>query len=599
MAEDRKQLEFLFPFKGYDVGTSIQKQPPFTTLKALNVWPYDHNGRPCGAVRPGIRLISSQTFKDGITAITRAKVNVTDGNGIDAVILADGAGSIWYTPSIGTLSFTGVATGASVSGVATGSTLISNTDKVFIVDGTQYPRQFNFYNPTSPTGPFPPGQWPPPSDPNAVTNTATSNLTASAGAMPQYCTFGIYWRARLLLSGQPKTPHIVYASRQGNETDWDTSVINDPGAAWALNAAQAGQIGDSVVALIPINDDTLLICGTHSIYRLDGDVTAGGSLSLITTDIGIVGNRAWCMDGEGVVYFVSHSGFFSCNGRVKNISETRLGTYWSTYCTKAYRFILVYEPVRHGVWIFCIDGSGHGVVSLFYDIGADGFFPMALDGASGGNLQDYYGAGPLSAVWSHDKTGTFRGVLLGGSTAYPSRNAYLRFLGSTGCGLYDEDHDYTNVAIRSYVVLGPQIVEGDFDRKKSFEMSLTCGTNLRMTPGPTPFTYGSDVPGLVLGTNSQNPSLPDSVFGMSAAVLSSPDLVSVSHFEVTTAGNLVRANSNVTAYTQRFTAWGWNPPFKDRQSDKAFALAIWNAESGKTWSFERAVLRIGESGRAR
>ena len=150
-------------------------------------------------------------------------------------------------------------------------------------------------------------------------DTATGVMAAyaaSAGTAPTGCTIAVNWRGRLVLSGADSDPQNIYASRAGTQptptvgaTDWDYSQP-DPLAAWAMNLAPSGRVGPPVVALMPLSDDTMLVGGEQSIWKISGDPADGGAIHPVSDTAGVSGPNAWCRGPDGTVYWVGPTGLF-------------------------------------------------------------------------------------------------------------------------------------------------------------------------------------------------------------------------------------------------------------------------------------------------
>lgn len=149
---------------------------------------------------------------------------------------------------------------------------------------------------------------------NATTNT-TGFLTASAGAVPASpnggkcrlcCTYG----GRHTLSGLLRDPQLVFLSAIGNPQDWNYGRF--PTVATQAVAAQPGsQLGecpDLVNALLPYNDDLLILLCDESIYMLSGNPAQGGQFDRVAKGIGGAFGRPFCMDPSGNMYFFSSRG---------------------------------------------------------------------------------------------------------------------------------------------------------------------------------------------------------------------------------------------------------------------------------------------------
>lgn len=116
------------------------------------------------------------------------------------------------------------------------------------------------------------------------------------------------WRQRILLSGLLLDPQNVFASAQADPTNFAYDPeFQSPQQAFVLNAgAPAGQVGDVVTAMIPYNNDILVVLCDHSIYYLNGDPFDGGRIDLISDAIGGAPGQSWCRDPYGNIYFVSN-----------------------------------------------------------------------------------------------------------------------------------------------------------------------------------------------------------------------------------------------------------------------------------------------------
>jgi len=104
----------------------------------------------------------------------------------------------------------------------------------------------------------------------------------------------------------------IYASRQGDYTDWAMSAdISDVARPFVIQLSEAGEQGGSVTALIPHKDSYLLAATASSLWVVRGDPTADGSLQNISRDVGTVGPRAWCRDHIDRYYLLSSHGVYT------------------------------------------------------------------------------------------------------------------------------------------------------------------------------------------------------------------------------------------------------------------------------------------------
>ncbi len=106
--------------------------------------------------------------------------------------------------------------------------------------------------------------------------------------------------------------HAIYASRQGDYTDWSlSSDLSDAGRPFVIQLSESGELGGDIVALIPHKDAYLLAMTASSSWVVQGDPTADGRLQNISRDVGIVGPRAWCRDHLDRYYFLSSPGLYT------------------------------------------------------------------------------------------------------------------------------------------------------------------------------------------------------------------------------------------------------------------------------------------------
>ncbi len=135
---------------------------------------------------------------------------------------------------------------------------------------------------------------------------------ATAGSLPVdtdgnrprlICT----WRGRMVMAGVLNDPQMWYMSRTSVPTDFNYfPEETSPDQPVAGNNSPLGLIGDVVTALIPYNDDILIVGGDHNIYMFNGDPMAGGQIDLLSDSMGIAWGQAWCKDPSGNLYFFSN-----------------------------------------------------------------------------------------------------------------------------------------------------------------------------------------------------------------------------------------------------------------------------------------------------
>lgn len=101
-----------------------------------------------------------------------------------------------------------------------------------------------------------------------------------------------------------------FCSRMGNHADWDYGAdMGDTTRAIEGNLAFAGDRGEAITAIMPVDDGTLYIATEHTLWRMRGDPSVG-EMHLVSREYGVVGPKAWCTANQRL-FFVSHRGFVS------------------------------------------------------------------------------------------------------------------------------------------------------------------------------------------------------------------------------------------------------------------------------------------------
>jgi hypothetical protein len=219
------------------------------------------------------------------------------------------------------------------------------------------------------------------------------------------------YRARLI---RP-SGGLIFASRQGDYKDWDLSVdISDAGRAYVIQLAEAGEIGADVVSLIPHKDAYMMAATSNSLWVIQGDPTADGTLRNISREVGMVGAKAWCRDHLDRYYFLSSHGLYtvSASGEgLQAISENVIPEHLTGVNNT--NTVLQYDHETRGVYIHIPDAE----VSWLFDTERQGFWPFKVgysgshvaigpialgDGATFGRLTQIHGVlaqGSVNVTW--------------------------------------------------------------------------------------------------------------------------------------------------------------------------------------------------------
>lgn len=181
---------------------------------------------------------------------------------------------------------------------------------------------------------------------------------------------------------------IIYASRQGDYTDWDYGKdISDSGRAFIIQLAEAGEIGGNVTALIPHKDAYMLAATSSSLWVVQGDPTADGTLRNISRDVGIINAKAWCRDHLDRYYFLSSHGLYTVGPSgdgLQALSEDVIPEHL-TGVTDV-NTVLQYDHGTGGVYIHIPTAA----VSWFFDTERGGFWPFKV-----GHTGSYIAMGPI------------------------------------------------------------------------------------------------------------------------------------------------------------------------------------------------------------
>ena len=193
------------------------------------------------------------------------------------------------------------------------------------------------------------------------------------GEVPKRPKIIASWRNRLVLARTIEEPHNWHMSAVGDAENWDYfPVLPVSTQAVSGNTARAGLAPDVVNALIPYNDDLMLIGGDRTISRMTGDPMAGGQIDLISQSIGIAFGDTWCMDPEGVVYFASTEGDIYAMppmGQPQRISNSMVRRqYMDQWHGGLFRLKLVWNHADEGLHVFFMPGTvGYVEGSPAYD----------------------------------------------------------------------------------------------------------------------------------------------------------------------------------------------------------------------------------------
>jgi hypothetical protein len=157
----------------------------------------------------------------------------------------------------------------------------------------------------------------------------------------------------------------------GDHTDTtEDADVSDTRAPAVFQLSEAGDMGDTVVALIAHKDQFLIGFTATETWVLSGDPHTG-RLHRISDRVGIVGANAWCVNHD-TIYFLSSHGLYSMQADgsgLKALSEDKVPEELTGITDTA--TTLTYNHADRGVYIHFTTG-----VNWFYDTERDAFWPF-------------------------------------------------------------------------------------------------------------------------------------------------------------------------------------------------------------------------------
>jgi hypothetical protein len=269
------------------------------------------------------------------------------------------------------------------------------------------------------------------------------------------------WRGRIVLAGWFKMPQAIYMSATDDPTDWDLARLNySPSQAFATTVGPQNSPGSVVTALMPFNDDVLVIGCDHELWMVNGDPQAGGQISRITDAIGVAPGLAFTMDPYGTLYFVSNKmGIYSMvPGQLPQRISQPIENLIQDVNTGTNGIVCVWDDRFQGVRIYITPlDQPRATVHYFWEARTGAWWQVV----HANPLHN-----PLCAIDFDGNTSTDRTVVVG------SWDGYVRFVDKAAV---DDD----GTPISSEVWLGP-ILSKTFDDMRVDELVVDLGE----TSGP-------------------------------------------------------------------------------------------------------------------
>lgn len=341
------------PLGGINRSFGFQKQPLYTAIDILNMWPFNAaDGRHVLATRPDLTAITSPGTGVNLLAQVTAGGSGKPAQGL----VAAAAGSLKYWTGSGWTA----SGGAQHSSISTGRQVFASPlDKYLVIANDTDLLVYDY------------------------AGNSCATIVASAGTAPTGCPIITTHMGSIMVAGKSGQENVVFSSRTGDHTDWDTSQpATDPARAFATNLEVDGRVNEPISAMIQFTADQTIIAGPTSMRVMRGHLSRGGIVDVISMTIGVLGNNAWCLDGNGNLFFMSKSGLGSIPAgsnsppvlvSAKKMPDSLRGIvydYTNPNISMAYsaRWNCIYIAV-----------SGTQAQSWLYDIEGGGFFRMSFD----------------------------------------------------------------------------------------------------------------------------------------------------------------------------------------------------------------------------
>jgi hypothetical protein len=387
-----KTIDFEFPFGGIFENAGYSEQPEGTSPSACNVRGYDISlRRKIGCQRQGTTKIPN--FTSSTYPIDLLISAFIGGSTLENVCYLTN-GKV-YTGNIanGTASFTEATfIGASVNYNATQVSIAGAYDYFWMVNGTC--DSFKRIDPIT----------------HAITIPS-----ASSGSIPSSATIIALYHGRLFHAGFPADPFNYWASRVGDPLDYYVGSTDVGGAFSGNDTPQAGLLGDRITAMIPYNDQRMVIGMATSLAVMRGDPKAGGDVAFLSREVGIVNKNAWARSPEGALYFLGADGLYVLTApdrAPKCLSRKRLDATLGHIDHSAYRVSLSWDPLEIGVKILIVPRSPNlnnyptGLCTMvFYEERSDTFWYDAYYYGAPNAMRAVYGTGstgPILAIGCYD-----------------------------------------------------------------------------------------------------------------------------------------------------------------------------------------------------
>lgn len=182
-----------------------------------------------------------------------------------------------------------------------------------------------------------------------------SVLTATDGTVPLGCNIVTTHSNRIWFAGDTNNPNAWYASRAGDETDWAYGEP-DANSAVAGNEFRAGQIGEPITALIPHNEECMVVGANDSFYVIRGDIGSGGYITRINSKVGPISPNAWCRTTTDELVMLTRDGLYTmpngCGENPQAVSRQTVPYELLNVSTERYLPLLAFDHTQGAVHVY-------------------------------------------------------------------------------------------------------------------------------------------------------------------------------------------------------------------------------------------------------
>jgi hypothetical protein len=262
---------------------AFQRSPQASALDSFNFWPIDpKTGRNVPGTRPKFVQLDSVAGTVTMLEGVNGKSGSNPFNSFATII----AGTLYYWNGS---SFT-AATGAQ----ATGNDSTRNVsaapfvNQLVITKASAKPIIFDY-----PTG-------------------VATTVVETAGTAPSDARIVVNWQGTVWLTARQDDPHVLYAPRVGDLTDWDYSVDpTDQFGAFFTDSETEGKLSGPVTALMPQTSDTMIVSTFEGLLAMRGHPRQGGVFETVNKGRYVLGQGAWCRIPGDILLFLTPIGIMS------------------------------------------------------------------------------------------------------------------------------------------------------------------------------------------------------------------------------------------------------------------------------------------------